>query len=42
MSMSSEVQGHNAAWLWKSLDLSNNVREYEANRLTNEKVNRGF
>ena len=31
-------QGHlNDACLWKGLDLSNNVYEYEVNRLTNEK-----
>ena len=27
--------------LWKGLDLSNNVCEYEVNQLTNEKVIRG-
>ena len=35
--MSSEGQGHNAC-LWKGLDLSNNVCEYEVKLLTNEKV----
>ena len=30
-------EGH-AAYLWKGHDLSNNVCEYEDNRLTNEKV----
>ena len=37
MSRSSEGQGHNAACLWKGLGLTNNVCEYEVNRLTNEK-----
>ena len=41
ISRSSEGQGQNVAWLWKGLDLSNNVFEYEVNRLTNEKVIRG-
>ena len=41
MARSSEDQGHNAAWLWKILDLSNNVCEYEVNWLTYEKVIRG-
>jgi len=40
MSWSSEGQGHNAC-LWRGLDLSNNVCEYEVNRFTNEKVIRG-
>jgi len=42
MSISSEGQCHlkvNA--LWKGLDLSNTVCEYEVNRLTNEKAIRG-
>ena len=34
-------QGHNDACLWKGIDLSNNVCEYEVNWLTNEKVIRG-
>ena len=41
MSKSSEGKCHYAAWLYKSinrLDLSNNVCEYEVNRLTNKKV----
>ena len=38
--MSSEDQGHNAC-LWKGLDLSNNVCEYEVKLLTNEKDIRG-
>jgi len=38
---SSEGQGHNAACLWKRLDLSNKVSEYEVNQLINEKVIRG-
>ena len=38
MSRSSENQCHNAACLWKGLDLSNNVCEYEVNQLTNDKV----
>ena len=29
-------QGHNATCWWKGYDLSNNVCEYEVNRLTNE------
>ena len=37
MSRSSEGQGHNDACLWKGLDLSNIVCEYEVNRLTNKK-----
>ena len=41
MSWSSEGQGHIDALLWNGHDLSNNVREYEVNRLTNEKVIRG-
>ena len=41
MSWSCEGEGHNAACLRKSLDLSNNLCEYEVNRLTNEKVIRG-
>ena len=36
-----KCQGHNAACLRKGIDLSNNVCEYEVNRLINEKVNRG-
>ena len=32
---SSEGQGHNATCLWEGLYLSNNVCEYEVNRLTN-------
>ena len=36
MSRSSEGQGHNVACLWKGLYLSNNVCEYEVNRMTNE------
>jgi len=36
MSRSSESPGHDA--LLRGLDLSNNVCEYEVNRLTNEKV----
>ena len=39
--MSSEGQGHNATYLWKGLDLSNNVCEYAVKRLTSEKVKRG-
>ena len=35
---SSEGQGHNVTYWWKGLDLSNNVLEYEVNRLTNENV----
>jgi len=42
MSRSSEGQGHNAACLWNSLDLSNNVCEYEVNWLTNEKGKHNF
>mgnify|MGYP007091373565 CR=1 FL=1 len=38
MSWSSEGQGHNDALLWNGHDLSNNVREYEVNPLTNDKV----
>ena len=38
MSRSSEGQGHNAAGLWKDLDQSNSVCEYEVNPLTNDKV----
>ena len=41
MSRLSEGQGHNAACLQKGLSLSNNVCEYEVNRLTNDKVIRG-
>ena len=37
MSWSSEGQGHNVACSWKGHDLSNNVCEYEVNRLTNER-----
>ena len=37
LSRSSEGQCLNAA-LWKRLDLSNNVCEYEVNQLTNEKI----
>jgi len=36
MSRSSEGQGHNDACLWKGLDLSTNVSEYEVNRLLEE------
>ena len=36
ISRSSEGQGHDATRWWKGLDLSNNVCEYEVNRLTNE------
>ena len=36
MSRSSEGQGHNAACLSNGPDLSNNVCEYEVNRLTTE------
>ena len=36
-----EGQSHSAACVWKGLDLSNNVCEYEVNQLTNEKVIRG-
>ena len=35
---SSEGQCHNVTYWWKGLDLSNNVLEYEVNRLTNENV----
>ena len=35
MSRSSEGQGPDAACLWKGLDLSNNVCEYEVNLLFN-------
>ena len=38
MSRSPEGQGHNDAYLWQGLVLSNNVCEYEVNHLTNEKV----
>jgi len=38
---SSESQGHNATCWWKGPDQSNNVCEYEVNRLTNEKAIRG-
>ena len=31
-------EGHNVAYQCTGLDLSNNVREYEVNRLTNEKT----
>ena len=41
MSRLSEGQSHNAACLRKGIDLSNNVREYEVDWLTNEKVIRG-
>ena len=41
MSRSSEGQGHNDVCLWKYLDLSNNVCDYEVNQLTNEKGIRG-
>ena len=41
MSRSYEGQGHNVACLWKGLELSKNVCEYEVNWLTNEKVIRG-
>ena len=36
MSRSSEGQGNNAACLWKGVDLSNSVCEYEVNPLTND------
>ena len=36
LSRSSEGQGHNDACLSKGPDLSNNVCEYEVNRLTTE------
>ena len=39
--MLSEGKGHNVTCLWTSLDLSNNVCEYEVNWLTNENVIRG-
>ena len=32
------VESHNVAYQCKGLDHSNNVCEYEVNRLTNEKV----
>ena len=38
MSRSFEGQGYNGACFWKGLDLSNNVCEYEVNRMTNETV----
>ena len=38
MSRSSEGQGHNAAGLWKDLDQSNSVCEYEVNLSINQKV----
>ena len=38
---SSEGQGHNVVRVWKGLDLSNNVSQYEVKRLTNKKVIRG-
>jgi len=41
MSRSSEGKGHNAACLWKGLDLSNNVCEYEVNPFTSDKEIRG-
>ena len=41
MSRSSEGQCHNTACLWKVIDLSDNVCEYEVNRLTSKKVIRG-
>jgi len=41
MSRSSEGQCHNAACTWKGIDLSNDMWEYDANWLTNEKVIRG-
>ena len=41
MSRSLEGQGHNAACLWKGLDLSNNLCKYEVNQQTNEKGIRG-
>ena len=41
MSRSSEGQCNNDACLWKGLDLSNNVCEYEVNQFPNEKVIRG-
>jgi len=39
--MSSEGQCHNDACLWKVDDLSNNVCEYEVNRLPNDNIIRG-
>ena len=36
ISRSSEGHGHDATCWWNDLDLSNNVCEYEVNRLTNE------
>ena len=33
MSRSSEGRSHSAACLWKGLDLSNNVCEYEVNQI---------
>ena len=41
MSRLSEGQGHTCACLWKGLDISNIVCEYEVNTLTNVKVIRG-
>jgi len=41
MLRSSEGQSHIVAGLYKGLDLSNNVCEYEVNQSTNEKVIRG-
>jgi len=38
VSRSSKGQGHDAACWWKGLDLSNIVREYEVNSLTNDTV----
>jgi len=38
MSRSSDGQGHTDICVWKGLDLSNNVCEYEVNRFTNKKV----
>ena len=38
MSRLSEGQGHNAACLWKGLNQSNSVWEYEVNPLNNDKV----
>ena len=37
MDVSLPFEGHNVAYQCKGLDLSNNVCEYEVNRLTNEK-----
>ena len=34
-------EGHNVAYQWKGLDISNIIYEYEVIRLTNKKVIRG-